>query len=91
MTKGPEGYGRYNDDPEHVGCPRARSDMTPCVARDGASALSDRLRCMGCGEDPRPLLTKLRHAATGQSRSPVTIADHAADKLAELVRKVTEP
>ena len=35
MSKGICGYGRYDDDPNCVGCPRARSDMTPCIARDG--------------------------------------------------------
>lgn len=29
--KGPHGYGRYNDDPEYVGCPRAKTDMTPLL------------------------------------------------------------
>lgn len=40
-------YGRYNDDPEHVGCPFAKTDMTPCAARDGASA-TDNGDCVGC-------------------------------------------
>lgn len=38
---GPYGYGRYDNDPEYVGCPRARTDMTPCIARDGGTALAD--------------------------------------------------
>lgn len=89
--KGPLGYGRYNDDPEHVGCPRATSDMTPCIARDGAVALADDQRCVGCGANPLTLLTILRHEVTGKSPSPVTIPDHAADKLKDLVREVTKP
>jgi hypothetical protein len=59
MTRGLGDYGRYNDDPTHVGCPRAKSDMTPCVARDGASACADDGVCVGCGKHPADLLTEL--------------------------------
>ena len=89
----PGGYGRYKDDPSHVGCPRARTDMTPCIARDGHTAL-DGSECVGCGRQPHGLdglLHELRNEVTGKSPAPVTIARHAADKLAVLVRKVTEP
>ena len=47
--KGLLGYGRYDDASEYVGCPRAASDMTPCVARDGDSATGDSGECVGCG------------------------------------------
>lgn len=90
----PGGYGRYKDDPEHVGCPRARTDMTPCIARDGHLALADDDGCVGCGQRADGLdglLQALRHEATGRSASPVTIPRHAADKLRDLVREVTEP
>lgn len=53
------GYGRYDDDPEHVGCPRAKSDMTPCVARDGTLALLDDGTCVGCRQHPATLLLQL--------------------------------
>lgn len=33
---------------EDVECPRERSFMTPCIARDGASALDDGGFCVGC-------------------------------------------
>lgn len=89
MKKGPLGYGRYDDDPEHIGCPRATSDMTPCIARDGAVALADDARCVDCGINPSGALHELRRAVTGKSPSPVTIPDHAADKLRDLVREVT--
>ena len=59
------GYGRYKDDPEHVGCPRAKSDMTPCVARDGRTAEADDRCCVGCGENPADLLTALAREVTG--------------------------
>lgn len=63
--KGPLGYGRYNDDTEHIGCPRAKSDMTPCAARDGDTAVADDGVCVGCGSKPADLLTALvRHVTT---------------------------
>ena len=62
--KGIQGYGRYDDAPEHVGCPRARSDMTPCVARDGNIAVADNGQCAYCGEYPGDLLRDLVRAAT---------------------------
>ena len=30
-------------------CPREKSDMTPCVARDGDIAMTDDGKCVGCG------------------------------------------
>lgn len=57
--KGLLGYGRYEDDESHVGCPRARTDMTPCVARDGDLACDDSGVCVGCGEHPAKLLQEL--------------------------------
>ncbi len=57
--KGVGGYGRYDDDPKQIGCPRAKSDMTPCTARDGASAVADDGACVGCGHFPADLLTEL--------------------------------
>lgn len=62
MSKGPLGYGRYDDDPSHVGCPRAKTDMTPCAARDGGLAADP--KCIGCNEDPADLLTELVRAVT---------------------------
>lgn len=52
-------YGRYDDDASRVGCPRAKSDMTPCVARDGELAQADDGVCVGCGEHPAALLKAL--------------------------------
>lgn len=59
MTKGPLGYGRYDDAPDRVGCPHARTDMTPCAARDGSNASDYDGSCVGCGHDPAALLTEL--------------------------------
>jgi hypothetical protein len=77
-----------------IDCPRARTPMTPCIARDGATALADPLRsdprqapsCVGCNAKPRDLLVDLaeqyepaRHHL--QTHSP----KHAADLLARFV------
>ena len=62
MSKGPLDYGRYPDG--HVGCPRARSDMTPCVARDSHLACADDGKCVGCGLHPAALLTELVEVVT---------------------------
>ena len=99
MTKGPAGYGRYNDSPEYVGCPRAKSDMTPCIARDGSTALSggDRglvAKCVGCGVAPSVALADLRKELPGKDRSEISCVGHpkaVANRLQVLVRKVTEP
>jgi len=60
-----EGYGRY-DPPhqDHIGCPRAKTDMTPCVARDGIAACGDNHRCIGCQRHPAELLTELVRTVT---------------------------
>lgn len=83
------GYGRYKDDPEYIGCPRAKSDMTPCIARDGSPALADDLRCVGCDMDPMLLLVELRNKVTGPGVSPAVVPRDAADQLTALVRKAT--
>lgn len=53
---GPLGYGRYDD--RHIGCPRAKSDMTPCVARDGRLATDDG-ECVGCNRNAADLFRDL--------------------------------
>lgn len=89
---GPLGYGRYNDDPDHVGCPRAQSDMTPCIARDGTSALADEGDCVGCGADPIRLLIEMRRQV-GRSgdRAGLHSPARAAHLLRHLVRDATNP
>lgn len=69
--KGILGYGRYDDDSEFVGCPRAKSDMTPCVARDGDLAQADAGICVGCERTPATLLQELVKA----SESPSSCGD----------------
>ena len=40
-------------------CPRAKSDMTPCAARDGSTAVTDDGHCVGCGEHSADLLKEI--------------------------------
>jgi len=39
-------------------CPREKSDMTPCICRDGENALTDDGVCVGCLFSPIELLQK---------------------------------
>jgi hypothetical protein len=93
MTRGPAGFGRYDDDPDYVGCPWAKSDMTPCIARDGYMALSsgDMQVCTGCGHTPLHQLEDLAEeyppAAECQERNPWLLAK----RFKQLVRAATEP
>lgn len=61
--KGILGYGRYDDEPECIGCPRAKTDMTPCAARDGRTAVEAGV-CVGCGVNVADALAELVRAAT---------------------------
>ena len=92
--KGPAGYGRYDDDPAYVGCPWARSDMSPCIARDGAAALSPDADpvCVGCANDPAFLMQDLAAeyppaAGIPSAGEPVELAA----LFASAVREATEP
>jgi hypothetical protein len=83
--KGPHGYGRYDDDPGYVGCPRAKTDMTPCIARDGHLALASDGKCVGCGSRPDLLIAEI--GGEDLSGAP----EDQADRLTDLVRRLTEP
>lgn len=92
MRERPCGYGRYLTDPGHVGCPRAASDMSPCIARDGATALADDGLCVGCRRAPDTLVRELAteyppagDVPTIGRRSP----GRMADALARHVRQAT--
>lgn len=93
MVKGPGGYGRYDDEPEYVGCPWARGDMTPCVARDGRLALTVSPHvCVGCGNTPRYLLRDLAGDYGPAARAEVPAQDaRVAELFRDLVRQATEP
>lgn len=85
------GYGRYKDDPDHVGCPRARSDMTPCIARDGRLALDEDGMCVGCGIKAWDALVAIKRAQKLSPPSASQWHDHFADQLQKIVRRITEP
>ena len=93
--KGPGGYCRYDDDPGHVGCPWARSDMTPCIARDGHLALSSGAEpvCVGCSHTPEHQIEDLSQDYEPAAHLVARAMDPeaAADDFAELVRQATEP
>ena len=90
--KGPGGYGRYDDDPAYVGCPWAKSDMSPCVARDGRLALDVEDLCAGCANSPEYLAQDLAESYEPAREllargDPVTLAGD----VAVMVREMTEP
>jgi hypothetical protein len=87
-VKGIAGYGRYKDDPQHVGCPRAKSDMTPCIARDGSVCIADDRTCVGCGAKPHDLLRELKDE--GAEFAPAIDVWTAANRLQTVVRNLTE-
>ncbi len=75
-----------------IECPRARSSMTPCVARDGRLALDDgcdlprrERQCVGCGGDPRELLRDL-----GDRYAPAKMYRQAYDRkrCADLLQRM---
>ena len=74
--------------------------MTPCIARDGHTALADDSVCVGCGAQPDKLLADLaeRHEPArayaksrrqshgpGQAGTPDQVADRLAEFVAEYV------
>jgi hypothetical protein len=66
-----------------IDCPRAKTWMTPCVARDGRTAVADDGMCVGCNVDPGLLLVQLGDRWLGAAVYdvlPLTAAD-AADAL----------
>jgi len=97
MVKGPAGYGRYDDDPRHVACPRARSSRSRCVARDGRTALDDAPAgedrfCHACANDLQTLVEDLTAGYPPAAGLPVlSDQETLADEFALMVREATEP
>ena len=97
MKLGPAGYGRYDDDPEAVGCPRARSFRSRCAARDGREALDpapagEDLLCRGCAYELTGLVEEL--AAEYPPAAGLDVLGEQqvlADEFALMVREATEP
>lgn len=77
--------------PEGIDCPRAKTWMTPCIARDGATALADAAVCVGCDAEPVALLADLaeRHPPARQYLG-TTDADECADLLTNLVAEYVD-
>jgi len=69
-----------------IDCPRAASHMTPCIARDGRSALADDDSCVGCAAAPEPLLDDLLTRMGDTTRIGSPTPAQQADMLAALVR-----
>jgi hypothetical protein len=77
----------------YIDCPRARTPMTPCVARDGRLAVADAGECVGCGADPTLLLVELGDRWPGATVYAVMgplDADTAAEALTVEVRAYVE-
>ena len=73
-------------DRSQVSCPRERTFMTPCIARDGSLALADDKTCVGCGVDPADELASLAKRYPPAGKVWVfTTADEVADAMPELV------
>jgi hypothetical protein len=76
-----------------IDCPRAKTWMTPCIARDGRLALSDGRAgvCVGCGRSPGDLLRDLAErypaALDGGSNQPQVAADRLRDHVADYVEQ----
>jgi len=79
-----------------IECPRAKSFMTPCIARDGHLALSTPTRgrppvCVGCGVDPRDELAALAERwPPARAFLRTTAPGKAADRLREQVANYVE-
>ena len=88
-------------DRNEIDCPRAKTWMTPCVARDGGPAVADDGVCVGCGVTPDDLLADLARRyeparrywrSRQQSHGPgQTVASgRVADRLAQMVAQYVE-
>jgi hypothetical protein len=96
MNLGPAGYGRYDDaGGQYVGCPRARSSRSRCLARAGRLALDSRAdepRCRHCAHDLHDLVEELAREYPRAAGLPVLDAPEVlADEFALMVREATEP
>lgn len=70
-----------------IGCPRAKTWMTPCISRDGSTALDNTGACVGCGEEPWALLLDLgRRYPPAREYFGMTSPDQCADVLTKMVR-----
>lgn len=80
------GYGRTDNGT--ITCPRATTDQ-PCVARDGAAAITLDGNCQHCNEPVNFLYIDLDRQVRADEIAAARI--RTATKLAALVRQVTDP
>lgn len=93
MARGIGGYGRYEDDLAHVGCPWSRSSETPCAARDGRLAISrsPRAVCAGCNNYVLYLIADLADDYPPAGATRPDDEAQAADWFRDLVLQATAP
>lgn len=77
-----------------IDCPRAKTRMTPCIARDGHLAVADDGKCVGCWVFPFEVLRSLSERI-GRPMTPGAYRgrkgrDKAADDLRDLVAEYVE-
>lgn len=58
-----------------IACPHAKTDHSPCIARDGNLALADDALCVGCSRNTLELLGDLNERATRSRRLDVIEAN----------------
>lgn len=68
-----------------INCPRAKTWMTPCIARDGHTALADDGDCVGCGHKPHALLAELAERWPEAGRDVPADPERAANRLVPLI------
>ena len=49
-------YKRTGLKPKELVCPREKTEMTPCICRDGNLAMLNNKTCVGCGINVNELL-----------------------------------
>jgi hypothetical protein len=95
MARGVAGYGRYDSDPDLVGCPWAKTDMTPCIARDGHLALSASRKgpqCVGCGNTLAYLYRDLAADYEPARDIPLILdPDSDATRFRNIIYRATRP
>lgn len=81
-------------DRNEIDCPRAKSWMTPCMARDGHVALADDGRCVGCSVYPFEELSRVSELmgrrVDYRAYSGRKGRDKAAEDLQALVKEYVE-
>lgn len=77
-------------DNEYIHCPNAKSDMTPCIARDGRITITMDGVCVGCGKPPKEVLDFIgeKHPHSPKVKKEITSNEDNPEILADLVKKL---